>query len=71
MNDFAKNLKEERLALSLTQQQMADILKIAQTSYSRYELGIRQPDLDLLVKIADIFDMSIDLLLGRSIKYIQ
>ena len=41
MTDFGKNIKEERLALRLTQQQLADILMITQTTYSRYELGIK------------------------------
>lgn len=41
------------------------MLKIAQPSYIRYENGTAEPTQETLVKIADIFDVSIDYLLGR------
>lgn len=44
---------------------MAEMLGIAQPSYIRYENGSSEPSQATLVKIADIFDISVDYLLGR------
>jgi transcriptional regulator with XRE-family HTH domain len=44
---------------------MADILKIKQPSYARYEDGTTQPSLEKLVIIADTLGVSVDYLLGR------
>lgn len=44
---------------------MADKLGVSQPSYIRYEQGTAEPSQENLVKIADIFDVSIDYLLGR------
>jgi len=65
MDAFRKNLVEQRKLNHLTQRQMAERLGIAQPSYIRYENGKAEPTLENLVKIADIFDVSIDFLLGR------
>ncbi|MCM1172095.1 MAG: helix-turn-helix transcriptional regulator [Clostridium sp.] len=48
-----------------TAQQVADYLHINIRSYRAYESADRSPNLDTLVKIADLFDVSIDYLLGR------
>ncbi len=48
-----------------TQRQMASFLGISQPSYIRYEKGDAEPTQENLVKIADIFDVSVDYLLGR------
>lgn len=65
MEAFRKNLIELRKLNHLTQRQMAERLGIAQPSYIRYENGKAEPTLENLVKIADIFDVSIDSLCGR------
>lgn len=44
---------------------MAAKLNITQPSYIRYENGTSEPSLETLTKIADIFDVSVDYLLGR------
>lgn len=58
-------LKEIRQIKGLSQQAVADSLHCSSVSYSRYETGNRCPSLDLLIKIAEIYDVSIDYLLGR------
>lgn len=58
-------LRELRKKRGLTQRQMADILKITERSYQRYEGGERVPELDILCAIADFFGVSVDYLLGR------
>lgn len=65
MEIFAKRLKELRKEHKLTQQQLANALNIKQQSYLRYELNTSEPSYDMLVKIADMFDVSTDFLLGR------
>lgn len=64
MIEFSKRLKELRLDGGFTQQSIADELGIKQQSYARYELGNGEPSLQTLVKIAEIFDVSTDYLLG-------
>ena len=65
MKVFCERLIEQRKLNKMTQREMADILGIKQPSYIRYEKGDAEPSLESLVKIADIFDVSIDFLLGR------
>lgn len=65
MEIFRKNLIELRKMNHLTQRQVAAHLGIAQPSYIRYENGKAEPSLDALVKLADLFDVSIDFLCGR------
>ena len=65
MKIFCKNLLELRKINNLTQRQVAESLGITQPSYIRYENGKAEPSLENLVKIADLFDVSIDYLCGR------
>lgn len=62
---FAKRLRETRMERGYTQQYVADNLNIALRSYQKYEQGVREPSFDILVQIADLFDISTDYLLGR------
>ena len=63
---FAERLKKLRKEKPhLTQQNMADILGIAKTTYASYEQGKRTPDTDIQNKIADYFVVSLDYLHGR------
>ena len=41
------------------------LFRSTSVTYSRYENGNRSPSLDLLVKLADYFDVTLDYLLGR------
>lgn len=61
--NFSFRLKELRVGRKLNQQEVADNLGIARTTYASYEQGKREPDHETLVKIADFFDVSIDFLL--------
>ena len=66
MQIFCERLKELRGLYRYTQRQMAEKIGISQPSYIRYENGASEPTLENLVKIANIFDVSADYLLGRS-----
>ncbi|MFT3951492.1 MAG: helix-turn-helix transcriptional regulator [Oscillospiraceae bacterium] len=58
-----RNLREDS---DTTQQTMADWLYINRRTYSSYETGVRQIPLDMLAKLADIYDTSVDYLMGRT-----
>jgi transcriptional regulator with XRE-family HTH domain len=59
-------LRELRKDKRLTQQKLAAIILKGKGSISRYEKGIRQPDMDTLARLADFFGVSVDYLLGRT-----
>lgn len=61
---FSERLKELRLEARMTQHQIAKRLKIAQSSYVRYEYGKREPNLQTVAEITKIFGVSCDYLLG-------
>ena len=60
-----KRLLELRQEHNLTQKQLAKILNISQRSYSHYETGSRQIPIELLITLADYYDVSIDYIVGR------
>ena len=62
---LCKRLKEKRSAAKLTQADIAKVLGVTQSTYSYYESGRNEPDIKTLAKIADIFETSIDYLIGR------
>ena len=63
---LAKRLKELRIENNYSQYEIADIIGIAQVTYSHYELGRRSVSIQNLVKIAQIYNVSVDYLLGLS-----
>lgn len=66
MKVFKERLLEQRKLNKLTQTDVARHLGISQPSYIRYEQGRAEPSYENLVKLADLFDVSIDYLLGRT-----
>jgi len=66
MKIFQERLLEQRKLNHLTQTDIAKYLKISQPSYIRYENGKAEPSYENLVKLADLFDVSVDYLLGRT-----
>ena len=66
MKIFQERLTELRKLNKQTQTQVAEYLHIRQPSYIRYERGDAEPTLENLVRLADLFDVSVDYLLGRS-----
>jgi len=59
-----KRMKELRENNNLQQKEVAQMLNITATSYNNYESGIRRPHYELLVKIAEIYSVTVDYLLG-------
>ena len=60
---FKDKLKYLRKHQELSQAEVAKKLNMNQPRYNRYEMGIYQPDMETLKKIAQLFDVSIDYLL--------
>ena len=58
-------LKQARLNNKSTQKQIADMLGIAEVSYRRYEINQRKPSIDVLIKLANFYNISLDELVGR------
>lgn len=59
-------MKELRTKKGLSQQAVASYLGITQQAYANYERLAREADYETLKKLSDIFDCSIDYLLGKS-----
>jgi transcriptional regulator with XRE-family HTH domain len=64
MNTVGSRIKELRLSEKLTQQQVADILNIDRSNYSKYELGKLELNNEMLIKTAKYFKVTTDYLLG-------
>ena len=62
---FAENLKILREKKQITQQQLADKLKISRSTIGMYENGSREPDFETLELIADFFNINMDRLIGN------
>ena len=58
-----RDLREDR---ELTQESVGNILGIRQTVYSRYERGYQTIPVEHLLKLADLYNTSVDYILGRT-----
>lgn len=63
--DFSRMLKQLREEKSLSQKDIAEYLGLTRQAVASYELAKREPDYDVLKKLADYFGVSVDYLLGR------
>ena len=61
---FAENLAYYRRIAGFTQLQVAQMLNIHRTTYTKYETGDSEPNVENLVRISKILNISLDLLLG-------
>ena len=62
---FCRRLREMRINRQITQQAMADSIGVVLRTYQCYEQGTREPSLKMLVRIADVLNVSTDYLLCR------
>lgn len=58
-----RNLREDH---DKTQKELADYLNIKQTTYSKYELGKINIPVEVFIKLADFYNVSVDYSLGRT-----
>ena len=65
MTKFPERLKQLRKSSGITQQALADTLKISKSSVNMYERGEREPGLNLLEAIADVFNVDMNYITGN------
>lgn len=65
INFKGNRIAELRKAQGLSQRQLAKALRTSQANLSRWEQGLNEPSIVECWKIADFFDVSIDLVCGR------
>lgn len=63
---FLRRLKDLREDADLTQMKLAQHLNITQRTYSHYEIGDRDIPLELLIKLADFYNVSLDYIAERT-----
>ena len=61
-----ENIRSLRIDKGLTQKQIGEYLGISQNTYSQYEIGVLKYPVDVLIKLADFYNVSIDYLVGRT-----
>ena len=66
-DSFGDRLKELRKSKKLTQVQVSEMIGVQQGTYSRWENGTLEPNLEAVVKLAKLFDTTTDYLLGKTI----
>lgn len=69
MKLFPTNLKNLRLNHKMSQEELGKHIGVSKVSISGYESGNRTPDVDTLISIADVFNVSLDSLCGRKIDH--
>ena len=62
--NFNESLKEARLKYGLSQKDLSENIGVAKSTYSLYESGKREPNVDTIKKIASVLNVSADTLLG-------
>ena len=63
---YIKRLYDLRIDNDLTQQQVADYLMCNRQVYARYERGLREIPVSMLISLADFYKTSVDYILGRT-----
>lgn len=61
-------IKELRKEKKMSQTGLGMVFNISQAVISKYELGQSEPDIQLIIKMADYFNVSVDYLVGKSDK---
>lgn len=61
-----QRLRHLRQKQKLTQRDVAEKISIVEQQYQTYERGTRKPSYEVLLALADCFDVSVDYLMGRT-----
>ena len=65
---LAENIRSFRKQKKMTQEKLAEALGVTVGAVYKWESGLSQPELAMLVEIADFFDTSVDILIGYKMK---
>ena len=63
-----QRIQDLRTDADMSQKQLSEILHISQRSYSHYETGSRNITVEMLIRLANYYDISVDYLVGRTDK---
>lgn len=63
---FGENIQQLRKERKMTQAQLAEYLGLSCAAIYKYERNLAEPDIESMIKIADLFECSIDYLVGRT-----
>ena len=63
-----QRIQDLRTDADMSQKQLSEILHISQRSYSHYETGSRNIPVEMLIRLANYYDKSVDYLVGRTDK---
>jgi len=66
MSEFCKILESLKSQKKILQKDVAKSIGISLRNYQRYEHGEREPSMSTLIALADLFDVSLDYLVGRT-----
>ena len=66
MNKFAERLREARLGMGFSRKELAERCGTLERNLSYWELGQRECDFDMLIKLAIALDVSVDYLIGKT-----
>ncbi|QHQ59557.1 helix-turn-helix domain-containing protein [Anaerocolumna sedimenticola] len=64
---FSENLKALRKTKGLSQEELAVRLNVVRQTISKWEKGLSVPDADMLIRIAEVFEVSVSEILGAKI----
>ena len=64
--DYQRRIRDLREDHDLTKQQVAEILGTSQTMYARYERGANELPIRHLIRLAELYEVSTDYILGRT-----
>ncbi|MCH4193564.1 MAG: helix-turn-helix domain-containing protein [Butyrivibrio sp.] len=65
----SENIRKYRKDMGLTQEQLSERLSVSTATVSKWENGVASPDIVMLARLADFFDVSVDVLIGYKLKH--
>ena len=66
MKSISKTISSYRRQYKLSQEKLAALIGVSSTAVSKWERAVSIPDIDTICRLADLFDISVDKLLGRN-----
>jgi len=66
---LSSNLKEQRKAKGITQEEFAAKLHVVRQTVSKWETGLSAPDAETLIQISDVLEVPVEVLLGETVVF--
>ncbi len=65
---FTLRLKKAREENQMTQEELSNLLRVSRTTYTNWELGNREPDIEMIGKICEVLKINTNWLIGTDNK---